>query len=44
MSKLPFITRALLQRGFTPGDVRKVLGENVLRVLEAAERGRKSGP
>jgi membrane dipeptidase len=37
---MPFITRELLKRGFSPGDVRKVLGENVLRVLEANEAGR----
>ena len=42
VSKLPFITRELTKRGFAPGDVRKVLGENVLRVLEANERGRGS--
>lgn len=40
VSKMPFITRELTKRGFAPGDVRKVLGENVLRVLEANERGR----
>ncbi len=40
VSKMPFITRELTRRGFAPSDVRKVLGENVLRVLEANERGR----
>ncbi len=35
VSKLPFITRSLLARGFNESDVRKVLGENVLRVLAA---------
>jgi len=44
VSKLPFITRELLRRGFSPDDVRKILGENVLRVLEANERGRASPP
>ena len=38
VSKLPFITRELLRRGFSPGDVRKVLGENVLRVMAANDR------
>jgi membrane dipeptidase len=42
VSKLPFITRELLRRGFSPSDVKKILGENVLRVLEANERGRKA--
>jgi membrane dipeptidase len=37
---MPFITRELLKRGYAPDDVRKILGENVLRVLEANERGR----
>jgi membrane dipeptidase len=40
VSKMPFITRELLKRGYAPEDVRKILGENVLRVLEANEHGR----
>ncbi len=40
VSRMPFITRELLKRGFPAQDVRKILGENVLRVLEANERGR----
>jgi membrane dipeptidase len=40
VSKLPFVTRELLRRGFSPADVRKVLGENVLRVMDANEHGR----
>ena len=44
VAHMPFITRALLKRGFAPGDVRKILGENVLRVLEANERGRSAKP
>ncbi|MBI2171311.1 MAG: membrane dipeptidase [Chloroflexi bacterium] len=35
-SKLPAITEELLRRGFTEGDVRKVLGENVLRLMAEA--------
>ena len=37
VSKMPYITQALLARGFSPDDVRRVLGENVLRVLAANE-------
>ncbi len=33
--ELPNLTRRLLERGFASGDVRKVLGENWLRVYEA---------
>ena len=40
VSKFPFVTEQLLARGFSESDVRKILGENVLRVLEANERGR----
>ncbi|HEY2732082.1 MAG TPA: dipeptidase [Polyangia bacterium] len=36
-SKLPAITAALLARGFSASDVEKILGENVLRVMEANE-------
>ena len=42
VSRMPFITRELLKRGYAPDDVRKILGENVLRVLEANERGRSA--
>jgi membrane dipeptidase len=37
-SKLPKITDALLRKGYSDGDVRKILGENTLRVMEQAER------
>jgi membrane dipeptidase len=37
VSKLPALTRGLLGRGHPPEVVRKVLGENLLRVLRAAE-------
>jgi membrane dipeptidase len=40
VSKFPLVTKELLARGFSADDVRKILGENVLRVLEANERGR----
>ena len=44
VSRMPFITRELLKRGFPAEDIRKILGENVLRVLEASERGRVPAP
>jgi membrane dipeptidase len=37
-TKLPRITEALLQKGYSEGDVRKILGENTLRVLTEVER------
>jgi len=36
-SKLPKITDALLKKGYTEQDVEKILGGNVLRVMEAVE-------
>lgn len=39
VSKLPALTAELARRGYSPEDQRKVLGGNVLRVLEANERG-----
>jgi len=35
---LPKITEALLQKGYSEGDVRKILGENTLRVMSEVER------
>jgi membrane dipeptidase len=37
-SKLPKITEALLQRGYSEGDVKKILGENTLRLMADVER------
>ena len=37
-TKLPKITEALLQRGYSEGDVRKILGENTLMVMTEVER------
>ncbi len=37
-SKLPKITEALLRKGYSEPDIRKILGENTLRVMEQAER------
>ena len=38
VSKLPAITALLRQRGWTEPNIRKVLGENALRVLQASEQ------
>ena len=38
VTRLPFLSEALLARGHSAETLRKVLGENLLRVLEAAER------
>ncbi len=37
VSKLPKITEALLAKGYTQQDVTKILGGNILRVMEAVE-------
>ena len=38
VSKLPKITEALLRRGYSQSDIRKILGENTLRVMATAEQ------
>jgi membrane dipeptidase len=40
-SKLPRITEALMRRDYSDGDIRKILGENAMRVLSDAERAAK---
>jgi membrane dipeptidase len=37
-SKFPLITEGLLKRGYDEADIRKILGENTLRVMHDAER------
>jgi membrane dipeptidase len=37
-SKLPQITEALLRRGYSESDVKKILGENTLRLMTDVER------
>jgi membrane dipeptidase len=37
-SHLPQITEALMRKGYSDTDIRKILGENLLRVMEANER------
>jgi membrane dipeptidase len=39
VSYLPNITRELLERGYTPTDIRKILGGNFMRVLQANSHG-----
>ena len=41
VSHLPQITDALLKKGYSEADIRKILGENTLRVLAAAEQVRR---
>jgi membrane dipeptidase len=38
VSKYPVLTAELLRRGYSDGDVKKILGENVLRVWREAEK------
>ena len=40
-SKLPKITEALLRKGYSEEDIRKILGGNILRVLEQSEKKSK---
>jgi membrane dipeptidase len=38
VSKFPNLTRALLEKGYSAEDIRKIYGANVLRVMRAVER------
>jgi membrane dipeptidase len=38
VTHLPQITDALLQKGYSEGDIRKILGENTLRLMTEVER------
>ncbi len=40
VSKFPALTRALLERGFSASDIRKIYGGNLLRVMRAVEAAR----
>lgn len=44
VSRLPALTRGLLERGHSPEVVRGVLGENLLRVMEAVEAAAAAAP
>ncbi|MBV9268475.1 MAG: dipeptidase, partial [Acidobacteriaceae bacterium] len=37
VSKFPNLTRALLEKGYTPGEIRKIYGENTLRLMRQVE-------
>jgi membrane dipeptidase len=37
VSSLPKLTTALLERGYSPDDVRGILGGNVLRLMDKVE-------
>jgi membrane dipeptidase len=37
VSKFPNLTRALLEKGYTPEEIRKIYGGNLLRVMRAVE-------
>ena len=41
VERLPWITYGLLRRGYSEKDLYKILGGNMLRVLEAAERAKR---
>jgi len=43
VTSYPLITQCLLDRGLSPTDIKKILGENVLRVLRDAEAVAKNG-
>jgi microsomal dipeptidase-like Zn-dependent dipeptidase len=38
VTHLPLITDALVKKGYSETDIRKILGENTLRVLAATEQ------
>ncbi|HEX6964047.1 MAG TPA: dipeptidase, partial [Lacipirellula sp.] len=38
VSSYPFITQALLDRGYSEGDIRKILGGNLMRVMREVEK------
>jgi membrane dipeptidase len=42
VSMLPNVTYELLKRGYSEGDIRKILGENLLRVFAEAEKYARS--
>lgn len=41
VTAMPLITRDLVKRGYSKKDIRKILGENFLRIFEASQPGKK---
>ena len=41
VSKFPALTRALLEKGYSPDDIRKIYGGNTLRLMRAVEHARQ---
>lgn len=41
VSKYPYLTQALLNRGYSQVDIKKILGENLMRAFKAAEANRR---
>jgi membrane dipeptidase len=39
VSKYPVLVKGLIEMGYSDGDIRKVMGENLLRVMRANEAG-----
>ncbi len=44
VSKLPKLTEAMLQKGYSEQDILKILGGNILRVMEAVEKAAGPAP
>ncbi len=44
VSRYPYITQELLNRGYTAGDIHKILGGNLLRAMRQAEQAAKKPP
>jgi membrane dipeptidase len=42
VDKWPNLTRALLEEGYTAAEIRKIYGENILRLMEAVEKAAAS--
>ena len=43
VGKFPNLTRALLEKGYSEQQIRKIYGENTLRVMREVERVAKAG-
>ena len=38
VSKFPNLTRALLEKGYSPADIKKIYGGNTLRLMRQVEK------